>query len=168
MVMRISGEILDRQGLCDNMEYMIEKRVKREVLSQLKDFFGQNLISIVLFGSQAQGKARLNSDIDILVIVKNLSKNWREQDELAGQLRVNLWPKDLHNIQFILMAPEQIDLAIEWFNPLLLSLADGCYILFDSNHFFDKIVKRIKTIFKTGVVKKRGELMWEIPQWRAI
>ena len=150
------------------MGYMIEKRIKEEVLSQLNKFFGKNLISIVLFGSRALGKARLNSDIDILVIVKNLSKNWREQDELAGQLRINLWQKDLYNIQFILMTPEQIDSAIEWFNPLLLSLAEGCYILFDSNHFFNKIIKRIKTIFKTGVVKKRGELMWEIPQWRAI
>jgi predicted nucleotidyltransferase len=147
---------------------MIEKRVKEEVLSQLNDFFGQNLISVVLFGSQVQGRARLDSDIDILVIVKNLSKNWREQDELAGQLRINLWSKDLYNIQFILMTPEQIDMAIEWFNPLLLSLADGCYILFDSNDFFNKIINRIKTIFKTGLVKKRGELMWEIPQWRAI
>jgi predicted nucleotidyltransferase len=150
------------------LEYIIGNRAKEEVFSQLNDFFGKNLISIVLFGSQAKGKARLNSDIDILVIVKNLSRNWREQDELAGQLRTNLWQKDLYNIQFILTTPEQIDIAIEWFNPLFLSLADGCYVLLGSSHFSHKIIKRIKTIFKIGVVKKRDELMWEIPQWRAI
>lgn len=147
---------------------MISNRTKEEIVSQLTDFFGSRVVSVVLFGSQAKEKAGLNSDIDILAIVKDLPPNWREQDELTGQLLINLWQNGLYNVQFILMTPEQIDSAIEWYNPLILSLVDGYYILYDSNYFFSTIVERIKNLFEIRTVKKRDELVWDIPHWKVI
>ncbi|MEG4345376.1 nucleotidyltransferase domain-containing protein [Microcoleus sp. A003_D6] len=37
----------------------------------LKKLYGEQLDKIVLFGSQARGDARRDSDIDILIVLKN-------------------------------------------------------------------------------------------------
>ncbi len=40
------------------------------VKQQFKEIYKQDLVNLILFGSQARGEARLESDIDILVILK--------------------------------------------------------------------------------------------------
>jgi len=47
----------------------------RAVLDALKDAFKENLETVVLFGSQARGNARPESDHDLLVVAKDLPKN---------------------------------------------------------------------------------------------
>lgn len=50
--------------------------------AKLKAAFGKELHSIVLFGSQARGTARPDSDIDILFVFENLSKSCFERDSI--------------------------------------------------------------------------------------
>ncbi len=50
--------------------------------------FSSDLVSIVLFGSYARGTATKYSDIDLLVIVKNIPEDWREQDKVLGDLEL--------------------------------------------------------------------------------
>jgi uncharacterized protein len=38
--------------------------------TQLQDLYGDRLIQLILFGSQARGDAEIGSDIDVLVILK--------------------------------------------------------------------------------------------------
>lgn len=46
------------------------------VKEKLREFLGDNLIEIILFGSQVKGKGNYDSDYDLLIIVKN-TIDWR-------------------------------------------------------------------------------------------
>ena len=41
--------------------------------------WGRDLVSVVLFGSFARGDAHPHSDVDLLLVVENLPRDWRER-----------------------------------------------------------------------------------------
>lgn len=55
----------------------------------LKKLYGEQLDKIVLFGSQARGDARPDSDIDLLIVLKN-SFNYSQESE-----RISIFIADL-------------------------------------------------------------------------
>ena len=65
----------------------------RKVLSKLKKellrIYGENVQSIILYGSRARGDARADSDIDILVVLKN-DFNYSEMLRLSSELVASL------------------------------------------------------------------------------
>ena len=44
--------------------------ILRELRRQLESLYGERLVALVLFGSQARGDAQPGSDIDVLVVLK--------------------------------------------------------------------------------------------------
>jgi uncharacterized protein len=63
------------------------------ILTQLKqaltDFYGDRLLHLTLFGSQARGDAEPDSDIDVLVVLKQ-PVNPGEEINRTGQVVANL------------------------------------------------------------------------------
>lgn len=55
--------------------------------SALDALYGEQIERVVLFGSQARGDAREDSDYDVAVFLKDLKDRWAELDRLA-HLRV--------------------------------------------------------------------------------
>jgi predicted nucleotidyltransferase len=55
----------------------------------LKELYGDRLDRIVLFGSRARGDAKVDSDYDVAIFLKDMSDRWAELDRLA-ELRVKL------------------------------------------------------------------------------
>ncbi len=59
----------------------------QSILEQLREYlqslYGDNLDRIILYGSQARGTARPDSDIDILIVLKELESAWREIDRTS-------------------------------------------------------------------------------------
>lgn len=55
--------------------------IKSRVKQQFQGLFQDDLITLVLFGSQARGDATADSDIDVLVVLKNkqIRQNKREE-----------------------------------------------------------------------------------------
>ncbi len=49
----------------------------------LKKLYGEQLDKIILFGSQARGDARPDSDIDILIVLKNSFNYSQESDRIS-------------------------------------------------------------------------------------
>jgi predicted nucleotidyltransferase len=54
----------------------------------LNELYGDRIERVVLFGSQARGDARPDSDYDVAVFLKDLDDRWAELDRLAN-LRVS-------------------------------------------------------------------------------
>ena len=69
-----------------------EKNFQEEILRPLVKKIGNKAISIILYGSFASGKARLSSDIDVLVIA---SKKDNELEKDIALLKEEFLKKDL-------------------------------------------------------------------------
>jgi len=51
------------------------------LIQNLKNNFGENILQVYLFGSQANGTANDNSDFDILIVLKN-NYDWKYKDKI--------------------------------------------------------------------------------------
>lgn len=63
--------------------------VLKELHQALKTLYGKQLSSVILFGSQARGEARSDSDIDVLIVL-NYSFNYSQEIERTSELIANL------------------------------------------------------------------------------
>jgi predicted nucleotidyltransferase len=53
------------------MEQKQLRRILRDLQKELKDTLGERVEKVILYGSQARGDARDDSDIDVLVVLKD-------------------------------------------------------------------------------------------------
>lgn len=72
---------------------LLEKLVRR-----LEDRFGDDLVSVVLYGSVARGTATANSDVDLLVVCRRLPERSFERSRLIYPILQELQP-DLDTVQ---------------------------------------------------------------------
>ena len=49
-----------------------ERQTIKELIDELKKLYGDNLSCVILYGSKARGDATEDSDVDILVVLKNI------------------------------------------------------------------------------------------------
>jgi len=88
-----------------------------------------NPLSIVLFGSQALGTARRDSDVDLLVVMPFEGKGMRQ----AVQIRHALRPP--FALDLIIRRPEEIDTRVERRDFFLQDVMDSGVVLYDRrNH----------------------------------
>ncbi len=59
------------------MNHTLESAL-RELRSRLEAVYGERLIQLVLFGSQARGEADAEADVDVLVVLKGDVSPWEE------------------------------------------------------------------------------------------
>lgn len=72
------------------MKKKVEK-VLKEFKSELERLYGNNLVSVILYGSQARGEAKRFSDVDLMII---LNENDNSKDEELYELEFQHQLKD--------------------------------------------------------------------------
>ncbi len=59
-----------------------EKQAVKELVDELKKLYGENLSRVILYGSKARGDATEDSDIDIMIILKDVKDKSKELEKV--------------------------------------------------------------------------------------
>ncbi|MDW8034480.1 MAG: nucleotidyltransferase domain-containing protein [Nitrososphaerota archaeon] len=128
------------------------KEIEDALLQEIKSFYGERLVTIALFGSVARGTYTFDSDIDILIIAKDLPqgrmKRVREFETVEEKIEplLSAFKKEGLNTYLspIIKSPEEAKIG----SPLFLDMVEDVKILFDRDNFFSNILARLKQRLK--------------------
>ncbi len=81
---------------------------------------------IVLFGSRADGSARTQSDVDLLVVIDDE----RDPLRLAGQIYGSLWPR-LVSLDVMVLSSTELESRLSGFDPFLREITSKGRVLYD-------------------------------------
>jgi len=113
---------------------------------------GLGLVSLVVFGSEARGEALPDSDVDVLVIVRDYSPDltkivrrvaFETSLEVGRKISVEIYSMD----DFRFMVEEKF--------PFALGVYSAYRVLFDSG-FFKKQVKILEDMKQRGEIKRHS------------
>ncbi|MBL8514558.1 MAG: nucleotidyltransferase domain-containing protein, partial [Betaproteobacteria bacterium] len=142
------------------------------VQSALNDFvescqasFRNELASIVLFGSAAEGRLRATSDVNVIVVLKSFEK--AGADRLRDPLRFAKAAIDL-NPMFVLQS--EIGAALEAFTLKFADIAHRHRVLFGEDPFTgitmprDALIRRLKQVLLNMQIRARERYMMLSPR----
>ena len=81
---------------------------------------------IVLFGSRADGSARTESDVDLLVVIDDD----RDPLRLAGRIYGSLWPR-LVSLDVMVLSSTELESRLSGFDPFLREITGRGRVLYD-------------------------------------
>jgi predicted nucleotidyltransferase len=133
------------------------------IVQNLYQEFRQQLVAVVVYGSHAQGTATPGSDVDLLVVVRGLARDWgsihRLEDEWARRGR-----RLGKRFQVLLASPEDVEDSVEWAAPLMLEIYNSHEIVFDPNDFFRNCIMRMRHLTTERGIRMRRAGVWEVPE----
>jgi predicted nucleotidyltransferase len=144
-----------RTKIPENVELAI-----KEFVEACKKKLGENLISIVLFGSRVKGYAREDSDYDLLIIAKNLP-DIKERFNLLEKEESIIWDKYKIKISSLLLEEEEIFSPV---NPLLFGVLSGYKVLFGEENFKKNLRQAKAWIEEMDPIYVEGEKKWRIKE----
>lgn len=124
------------------------KELEDKLLAEVKSFYGDRLVSFVVFGSVARETYRFDSDIDVLIIAEGLpnGRMKRVAQFLTIEDRIEPFLKSLQKegintcISTVFKTPEEAEMG----SPLFLDMVEDASILFDRDGFFSKRLVRLR------------------------
>ncbi len=156
------GDEVNMRGYEDYKETLIKFK------QLLKERFGDNLISLVLYGSVARGAARDESDIDLLIILKDAPPYYYQRIEPVIDIELKLRKITSETtgatpiFSTIILSKEE---AMENRN-IFLDMIDDSIILYDKNDFFKnrlkELKKRLVQLGSKKVVLKNKTWYWQL------
>ncbi|MFQ6052458.1 MAG: nucleotidyltransferase domain-containing protein, partial [Candidatus Hydrothermarchaeota archaeon] len=100
-------------------------------------------VSIILFGSVARGNATKFSDIDVLVVFKDLPRDWRERDKILDDQVFDLLMNKGVRLSPIVVDVDDIQSSAKWPNPLFYGVLLGYRVLY-GREFFERVISTVK------------------------
>jgi len=114
-------------------------------VARLHDSFGDNLVGVALYGSYARGEARKDSDVDLLVIARNLPTHWQERTlALHDPLRRI---SDAPPMYVYGKTPEEFE---SQFPSLYLDFGLDGIVLYEHDEYLTLKLERIREIIETA------------------
>jgi predicted nucleotidyltransferase len=149
------------------------KGILERFLELLMEAFGDSLVSLVLYGSVARGNAKADSDIDLLLILREPPKNYhRRLDQVLG-VQSDLKREEVYRrvrerlkiepfLSHIILSKKEADEN----RYIYLDMADDAKILYDRDDFFAKrleaIKKRLRELRSKRVWLEDGTWYWDL------
>ncbi len=144
------------------------KSLLAKLLELVKDKYEDKLISLVLYGSVARGTAKKYSDIDLILIVENISYTeamnrfllvenlLKKSTEFLSTSKMGYSPE----VKPIIFSREEASES----RYIFLDVVNDGIILYDRNDFFkerlDKLRKRLKELKSERVLREDGSWYW--------
>ena len=138
------------------------KMAINEFVEACKEKFGEDLISIVLFGSYARGNFKESSDVDLLVIAKNLPGKWRERKKLFEEITKKIGEKYGRYIEIIPLTEKEFISNINHYNSLFITFLLGHKVFFDKNFFVSNFKNFANSLLAEKILYYEGDKKWEI------
>jgi predicted nucleotidyltransferase len=136
----------------------ISSTTLKKITECYEEYLGEDLISLVLFGSHARGEAKKTSDLDLFLVAKGLpAKPFKRVLYVRAPLKGQFKEK----ICLIAKTPDEIRSA---FPSLFLDVFSDGISLFDKEGFFEMLKTRVgEIIVEAGLERKKdsGEYYWE-------
>lgn len=134
---------------------MTHREWAESFVGTLKDLLQERLISAVIFGSVATGRERKDSDIDLLLIIKEPGKGRFLRQKIL-EPAFEKWPgtNDLKapRISPVVKSPEEA----QKLSTLYFDMVDRRLVIFDRDRFFEKIMVDVKKrLDRLGAVRKK-------------
>jgi len=107
-----------------------------------KEHYGERLISLAVFGSVGRGTQRPDSDIDLLLVIKDLpvGRIARVKEFSAIEAALGIASKGRVELSPVFKTPEEIGNG----SPLLLDMVEDARVLFDRDDFFKNTLENLK------------------------
>ncbi|MBC7091878.1 MAG: nucleotidyltransferase domain-containing protein [Nitrososphaeria archaeon] len=141
-------------------------KLVKEYMDEIKEALNGKLVSVCLFGSIARGDFTRESDIDLLIIAKNVPDDVGRRHSLFRESRRKILSSDTavnlrrmgYSTTFseIILTPEEV----KTHPPILLDIVEEGIILYDDNNFLSSIIDevrcRLKKLGAKRIKLKRG------------
>lgn len=119
-----------------------------KTVSLYQSSLGEDLVSLVLFGSRARKDGQDSSDHDLLLVAKNLPPRGLKRIEFV---RKPLLSERLGSCSVFALTPQEVDRDI---TPLLLDISLDGIVLLDRNYIEPRL-SRIKRILEKKGLRRR-------------
>lgn len=121
-IWRFAQDEID-EWLMKNREPDIPANIKEtvsDIVCKLKKEFRENLSTVLIFGSFARGDASLDSDLDLLIVLKKIKEHWKTDKKIHEIVYSCTFEKD----RAIVVSPLLIS-EVEFFtdrSPVILNI----------------------------------------------
>ena len=143
--------------------------VTAEGWRQLQDFrerlqacFGDALVTLAAFGSQVQGRARPESDLDVLIVVRDLPRRRSDRWRLVSRLAHAVSDEFAQTLSAIVLTPEEAATV----KPFYLGLLDGHQVLVDRDGFLQGVLarleRRLAELGSRRLTDEQGNPYWDL------
>jgi len=137
----------------------------KNLLEELKGFYGSHLVTFAVFGSYARADMRPDSDLDLLIIAEALPRGRMKRVDEFIKLEKKLAPefealkqKELYPyLAPILKTPEEAKHG----SPLFLDMTEELVLLFDRDDFFKQVLDRLRARLRELGSKR----VWKGKMW---
>lgn len=147
-----------------------QKLYVQTLLTELIKYYAGRLVSLAIIGSYARGEARLNSDLDLYIVLQD-QPAVSHSERTREFVKIEMGLMNLENQMWrdgVKMELSPIILtqaAAEHFNPLYLDMTDHAVMLFDRGGFLAEkinITRRQMKKWGSRRMVTAASWMWEI------